>query len=148
MNILLPLERFMSKVEKTNGHWIWTDTPNSGGYGSFRDPVTKRKLGAHVHSYIMFKGERVPGLDICHTCDIRLCVNPDHLWQGTRGQNIQDMLDKGKGNTRKLSISDINEIRTLRASGTPAVDLANRFGVTKYYIYRVAKKETWKWHEH
>jgi len=86
--------RFFEKVEKTDGCWLWTGALNVGGYGSFG--FGDKRLGAHRFSYEIHKGEIPEGLFVCHSCDVRRCVNPDHLWLGNNAENMKDMYDKGR----------------------------------------------------
>lgn len=54
-------------------------------------------IPAHVYSYMQHKGPVPPGMVVCHSCDVKNCVNPDHLWAGTQKQNLEDMRAKGRG---------------------------------------------------
>jgi hypothetical protein len=76
-----------------SGCWIWTGRVNSWGYGFFS---YRRTAAAHRVSYLLFRGPIPKGANIrvCHTCDVRLCVNPDHLWIGTQQDNIKDCAEK------------------------------------------------------
>lgn len=78
-----------------SGCWLWTSRVNDWGYGFFS---YRGDGAAHRVSYLLFRGPIPKGKNIrvCHTCDVRLCVNPDHLWIGTQQQNIQDCAQKGR----------------------------------------------------
>lgn len=90
------LVRFMEKVspEPTSGCWLWTGSTMPNGYGGvFLDG---KNIGAHRASFIHFKGPIPDGLIVCHSCDVRGCVNPSHLWLGTHKQNAEDRDQKGR----------------------------------------------------
>lgn len=92
-----PLIRFWSKVDKKPGLgpdgtcWEWTSSLKDG-YGNFR-VSRNRTTSAHIYSYEIHKGKR-NNLFVCHSCDNRKCVNPDHLWLGTIQDNVKDMMNK------------------------------------------------------
>lgn len=93
------MERFWSKVDKTQDCWNWTASLSDRGYGLFRfDGKTSR---AHRVSYILAFGSIGGDLVIDHLCKNRRCVNPDHLELVSQAENIMRGLS-GKENNSQL----------------------------------------------
>lgn len=86
---------------------------------------------------------------VCHSCDVRACVNPSHLWLGTAKDNIQDMWRKGRANVRrgiahhsaKLNEADVHAIR---ASLEAAKSIAARMGITDSLVYQIRNQRIWR----
>lgn len=139
------IKRFLCKVKKTETCWEWIAS-NRHGYGQFC--INFKVLRAHRVSYELFKGRIPEGLYICHACDNRKCVNPEHLWLGTPTDNIQDMIKKGRakmyGRKGKLNEDKAEEIRQKLLNGTKYKELQKEYGVNRHSIYCIKINKSYK----
>ena len=105
-------------------------------------------IGAHRYSYELAYGPIPDGLCCCHRCDNPQCINPEHLFLGTRSDNLQDAVRKGRmahGETQgnsKLTEVDVRAIREDKVS-TGSI-LGEKYGVHPNTIYAIKKGLTWK----
>lgn len=136
---------FWAKVDKTPGHgpwgdcWLWTKSVTKSGYAQHG---IKRKLNyAHRISWVLFNGRQVPdSLLVLHRCDIKICVNPNHLFIGTHLDNTTDMIMKNRmTTTAKLTSEQLKEILNLR--DLPAREVASRYGVSWSLIFKIWRRE-------
>lgn len=145
-------DRITSRVEydPNGGCWLWSGAQKNG-YGHIIMPGGKT-TSTHRAMYEAAKGAIPEGLCVCHKCDVRACVNPDHLWLGTHADNAADKEAKGRGNQprgernckAKMSEAKVSELRSLRASGALLKDLSERFGITTATVSKAARGDTWR----
>lgn len=139
-------DRFWAKVDKSNDCWIWTASIDGGGYGDFWP--TRKAIKAHRFSWQLHNGPIPERLFVCHTCDVRACVNPSHLFLGTPQDNMTDMAKKGRSNRgEKNPKSTLTEeqVKIIRFEASILLELAERFDVTPRTVYSVVVGDTWAW---
>lgn len=132
-------ERFWEKVDKSGTCWLWTARTNRGCYGVFTVNFRSRVL-AHRIAYELTHGHIPDGFDICHKCDNPPCVNPDHLFAGTRKQNMEDALSKNRMARgfrlpqTKLSDEQVMSLLSRLDSGKKIRDVALEFGISSGHV--------------
>lgn len=129
--------------EQDSDCWMWMGHIKSNGYG--RLSVNRKQLHAHRFAFFVFNGRHpAPSMDVCHRCDNRGCVNPAHLFEGTRKDNMQDAVAKGrtaKGMRlpqTKVTSSMASEIVSLAKAGVDYESVAKLFGITKQHAGFIA----------
>ena len=92
------IDSFWSRVEKTCACWLWRGRIQHNGYGTFgvKTPAGFRPILVHRISYFLLHGRLTQDLCVCHSCDVKLCVRPDHLFEGTYRDNMRDASQKGR----------------------------------------------------
>lgn len=123
--------------EPFSGCWLWTGKTYLNGYGSMK--INYKPRLAHRVAWEIFKGEIPTGLCVLHRCDIKCCVNPNHLFLGTHWDNQHDRILKSRP-ARGRVLSE-NTIKLIRKSGDTQTHLAHRFGVTPSAISRIKSGE-------
>lgn len=154
------LQRFWNNINKLSdsGCWEWIGTLRNG-YG--RIYWIDRVATAHRISWIIHNGEIPTGKFVCHHCDNRKCMNPEHLFLGTFSDNMQDMWNKhrhpipkgrssetmqGERNINaKLTRNEVLDIRTLVESGVSQHKIANWFDINFPAIWKIVHYKTWKY---
>lgn len=118
-----------------SGCWLWVGPINKYGYGDDRFNEHRR---AHRQSWIHHYGEIPEGMLVLHKCDVRSCINPDHLFLGTHKDNTQDMIKKGRkaysAPPKKVTDEQVKEIRESNLKG---VELQKIYKISSAQISRI-----------
>lgn len=151
-----------------SGCWLWLGcTIKSGAKGTSEYGVigeggdaTKgaKQLLAHRASWLVHRGTIPEGMQVLHRCDVPCCVNPDHLFLGTRKDNMRDcyrkgrmtqvfkgkqLLADGRNPASRLTVDQVNEIRALLTAGRTATELSEKYPVGAEAIRNIARGKSW-----
>lgn len=145
------VERFLTRVNKSDGCWLWTGGVDSDGYGLFQGEtsgVVYRR--AHRFSWAYYNKSAIPEeMSVCHSCDTPACVNPAHLSLGTNAENQNQKWDRNRGNVMfgenhyraRITAADVEAIRM---STEPQQVLAKRYGLTQPTISDIRRRKSWR----
>ncbi len=135
--------RFWAKVAQGPDCWERAGSPKNGySWLAHRTSETWTYSYAHRFSYELHFGPIPSGLYVCHHCDNRRCVRPDHLFLGSHAENVADAARKGRL-ASKLTEADVREIRNRVAAGEPAARVSRSFGVHSTYAGRIIRGLAW-----
>ena len=141
---LLNRLRAYTITDRVRGCWVWFGSTNPGGYGNYR--ITKQKASAaHRLSWEIHNGPIPNGLHVCHHCDVRGCIRPDHLFLGTVADNMRDMKEKGRSATREKKKHCVNghaftpENTFKKENGTQGCKQCNRNRALKWKYEHLAQ---------
>jgi hypothetical protein len=136
-----------------SGCWIWTRSKTPLGYGY--TTLNGRRVPAHRAMYMLANGVSLETKQfVCHKCDNPSCVNPDHMFVGSQGDNMRDMVAKGRNVAKtkphvfprgsashrsKLTDEQVAELRAMFAMGIgpSAIHRTGRFPITREGISRI-----------
>lgn len=137
-------EIFWSNVAKAGPTdcWPWKAATHRDGYGRANTKTGMRI--AHRVAYELAKGT-FNGLDVCHTCDNRICCNPAHLFLGTHQENMHDARLKRRNPQILFSDDQIREIRGLITGRHGELkEIAARFGCKPTTIWQIKDRRSYK----
>jgi hypothetical protein len=145
------LALFWSRIERTATCWLWRGPISHRGYGTTRlTSQGKRLLTVHRLMWTLRGGDIPEGVHVLHTCDIRHCVNPAHLFLGTNQDNIDDKVRKGrtrrgsKHRQSKLTVAQVYVIRALYGTRT-LKEISALFGVSMAVVSNIHRRKSWRW---
>lgn len=136
-------ERFWSKVDRRGDDecWNWTGTKARSGGGKYYGSIGGEK--AHRFSFTLHANGAalIPGTEVCHSCDNPLCVNPNHLFLGTRKSNAEDMAAKGRvaRHQRRFTVEQVRAIHRSLLAGVNQYMIADLLGTTPGVIGHIKK---------
>lgn len=148
-------DKFWKRVTKHSDSecWLWMSHVDRDGYGhfQFRHNKDKQKIRAHRVSYMLANNCVVDSdVFVCHKCDNRACVNPNHLYLGDNNTNIADCVLRGrtargvKNTNSKLTEEQVLRIKLKLADSQSRGSIAKEFDVSKSTISYIANNRTWK----
>lgn len=117
----------------------WSGAKAKRRYGQVR--VGAKLIAVHRLLWRLLNGVIPDGHEVCHRCDNPPCINPQHLFVGTHGDNMVDMARKNRGSTVRLE--DVPIIRE-RAATERYADIARDYGITESTVGQIRRRSSWR----
>lgn len=137
------VQRFMSKVQKGPECWQWIGGSDRHGYGIIW--WDGKPFKAHRLAYLLAHSDLPARLWVTHTCGNRGCVNPQHLAAlPAKTIRTRKRAVPPKSPTTRLSTEQVADIRTRKAAGAPARELAHEYGISERHVYHIAAGDRWR----
>ena len=144
--------RYWAKTQKSDGCWTWTGSKTGSGYGDIRFKGARTgRIYAHRAAWLLAHGGTIPdGLDVCHHCDNRTCVNPKHLFVGTRAANVHDCIRKdrhARGERHGRAVLTARQVRTILArlaGGETHRSIAQDYSVRRETVTKISAGHRWR----
>lgn len=144
------ISELLDRVERVpfSGCWIWMGCLNEDGYGKPR--FLGREVYAHRIFYQHFNGPLSAEDCVLHVCDVRCCVNPQHLRKGSRSENLLDMWAKGrgrpksfKGESHGMALLTAEQVVSIRSDTRAPARIAAEYSVSRSTIRAIKSRKTW-----
>lgn len=135
-------ERLYSKTKIVGECIVWTGLLATNGYGKIS--INGKTISTHRMAYILEYGHIPDGLVVRHLCNIKSCINTNHLQLGTQAENMMDVLNSDHNSFAKLTTKQVKDIKKMLSNGENKEKIANLFDVSYHSIYRIATNRTWK----
>lgn len=139
------------------GCWLWSGRTSAFGYGRLTT-ASGRQPHAHRFMWELLHGALPADMYVCHRCDVKLCVRPDHLFVGTAADNARDCWAKGRmhwqthpssrprgvrNGRSKLDWRAVTKIRHLLKQGIGKREIGRRFGIVHTTVIQIERGQTW-----
>lgn len=135
-----------SRVTVTeSGCWIWNGARTGSGYPQMT--IGGKAQTVHRLQYRQARGPIPAGHVVCHSCDNKLCVNPDHLFCGTQKSNMQDMKAKGRhlyGERSPRAKLSESQVRAILADPRKLREISQQYNITMAAVSAIRKRKIWK----
>jgi len=133
--------------EPNSGCWLWTGCLTNSGYGQLRlngGPVLGHRLSWETH-----RGPIPEGAYVLHHCDVRCCINPDHLFLGDAAANFADMAAKGRftpprGERQGSSKLTADKVIAIRADPRSYSQIGAEYGISTGMVTMLKQRKRWR----
>ena len=140
-----------TSIDKETGCWEWNRYVSTNGYGTVKH--NRKQYPAHRFMWQYKFGPASADMHVCHKCDNRRCVNPDHLFLGTAKDNMHDMITKGRkivarGEGSGAAKLTAEQVVAIRDDARPQARIAAEYGISQTNVSLIKRGKAWKSVDH